>query len=142
MESQVLSSLIERDIESPAPVLRPDVRFHSPAADYGGAPDVLHLLSLIALVLDDLRPGVELKAEGRLGTVIEARVGDYRLDGILYEIRDEQGRVAELTLLLRPYAGLRAAITRMGELLADSPLPSAGCQAPARPQGRDRADQD
>jgi hypothetical protein len=42
---------------------------------------------------------------------------------MLREQRDSSGALAHVTLYLRPYRVLRAAMARMGELLARSPLP-------------------
>lgn len=122
--ARVTSALIAGDTASLADVLAPDVHFHSPAADYVGADDVLHLLDFIAKVLADLQPGEELLGPSGTGTRFDARVGDHRVDGLLHEMRGCAGRVAELTLLLRPHAGVREAMRRMGELLAAAPLPS------------------
>lgn len=123
-QSRVMTHLLAGDTAALADVLDPDVRFHSPAADYRGVDDVLHLLGFVAVVLEDPQVREELLAPSSLGTPFDARVGEHRVDGLLHEVLGGDGRVAELTLLLRPYAGVREAMRRMGELLADAPLPS------------------
>lgn len=125
MRSRVLPVLATGDLAPLDDALDPDVRFHSPAADYAGAGDVLHLLGLVARVLEDLQVGDELLATAQVGTSFSARVREHRVDGMLHERLGDGGRVAELTLLLRPHAGVREAMRRMGELLAAAPLPSA-----------------
>jgi hypothetical protein len=57
-------------------------------------------------------------------TFFTARVDDARVQGVLDERCGADGRVLEATLYLRPYAALRAAITRLQTLLAEDPLPS------------------
>jgi hypothetical protein len=103
--------------------LRPDVRFRSPFTDYHGAADVAHLLGLIGRVLT----GVEVErrvVDGSAAlTVFRARVADAAVDGVLVEQRDDDGLLADAMLLLRPYAGLRAAMDAMRALLDAEPLP-------------------
>jgi hypothetical protein len=73
------------DHSAPGDLLAEEVTFSSPFADYHGRADVIHLLALVAHVL----------------------------------------QTPSVTLFLRPYRVLRAALDAMGRLLADAPLPSA-----------------
>jgi hypothetical protein len=52
-----------------------------------------------------------------------ARVSDGELHGILREERGPAGTLVQVTLFLRPYSVLRAAIATMRQRLADAPLP-------------------
>jgi hypothetical protein len=47
------------------------------------------------------------------------------VQGVLCEEHDDQRRVIDAMLVVRPYAGLRVAMRAMGELMEASPLPSA-----------------
>jgi len=58
-------------------------------------------------------------------TFLTTAVGEQTLQGVLDEQRDDDGRVTDAMLLLRPYPALRAAIGAMQARLADDPLPSA-----------------
>jgi hypothetical protein len=42
---------------------------------------------------------------------------------VLVEIGDDDGRIAEITLLLRPLATLQAAVRQMARALAEGPEP-------------------
>ena len=53
--------------------------------------------------------------------------------GMLREQHDRAGELARVTLFLRPYETLGAAITRMGELLSRSPVRPHATPRPGRP---------
>jgi hypothetical protein len=57
--------------------------------------------------------------------VISAMLDEGRLDGVVEELHDRQGRVQEVSLLLRPHAVMMAAIKRMAAALAADPVPDA-----------------
>jgi hypothetical protein len=109
-------------------LLREDVRFRSPYADYSGREDVDHLLRLIAGVLADVRVAGPEPAPRPLPatrtTRFEATVNATPLQGVLAEDLDAEGRLTEAMLLLRPYHGLREAMGVMSAELTASPLPS------------------
>lgn len=108
-----------------AALLSADVTFSSPVADYHGKADVLHLLGLIGRVLDDrAATGVSFDGVACL-TSFDARVRGESVEGVLRERHDARGLLTHATLFLRPLRSLRAAVSAMAELLAESPLPSA-----------------
>ncbi|HEU4656174.1 MAG TPA: nuclear transport factor 2 family protein [Capillimicrobium sp.] len=98
-------------------VLAPDVRFHSPVADYAGDEQVRRLLTLVPGALDEVRIGRTLRGDDEAVTFLAGRVGDHAIDGVLDERYDADGRVAEITLMIRPLAGLREAVERMAAAL-------------------------
>jgi hypothetical protein len=51
-------------------------------------------------------------------------MGDRALDGVIDEVRDDDGRITEVTLMLRPLDALLAAVERMRQPLEAAPLPS------------------
>ncbi len=100
--------------------LREDVALHSPVLFRGfeGREAVGAVLAHVAEVLEDLTYVDEALGEG--STVVlrfEARVGDRQLEGVDYLTLDEQGRVAELTVFMRPMSALSAFNARMAERL-------------------------
>jgi hypothetical protein len=111
----LLGSLPER--------LAGEVVFHSPVATYRGQQDVAHLLATIARVVDDVTPARAVSDAGLRVTFFTARVGEHEADGVLAENLDGD-TIVELRLMLRPLDALLAAVKRMGEELATSPLPS------------------
>ena len=114
-----------------AALLSEDVRFHSPVADYEGRADVTHLLTAIAGVLDSVGPVRELAAGRERTTFLAGTAQGRPIEGVLDEHHDEQGRVVEATLMLRPLFALQVAVRAMAEALTLSPLPSRARRGPA-----------
>jgi hypothetical protein len=113
-----------------------DVAFNSPIRRYADRRDVLHLLGLLGAVLPGARIERSWVGADGAATVIRAGDGDDRLDGVVEELHDADGRVREVTLLLRPHGPMMSAIKRMAGALEASPLPSsAGREPPAMPSG-------
>jgi len=123
MTSSIVSALRSGDIGSVSGVLADDVVFSSPVADYRGRAAVSHLLGLISTVVEDVEPGPEWAGDGDSVYAFTAHVSGEPIQGLLRELGGEAGTLTQVTLFLRPYGVLRAAIARMGRLLADSPLP-------------------
>jgi hypothetical protein len=105
-------------------LLAEDTRFHSPVADYQGRADVAHLLSLIASIVRDVQPTRELEDGETRATFIDAMVEDTPLQGVFLERYDDDGELVDVTLMLRPLAGLQVALGAMAAALEASPLPS------------------
>jgi hypothetical protein len=109
----VLSGRSELDADT---LLDPGIRFHSPYADYHGREQVAALLAVIPSVLQDVRvDGAPLDDHRRTVTLFHARVGEHAVDGVVHERVGEDGRTTELTLFLRPLAGVRAAVAAMAD---------------------------
>lgn len=98
-------------------MLAEDVAFHSPVRTYQGREQVVHLLVTISSVLSDLRATRRLQDGHETCTFVTARVDENDLDGLLDEIRGEDGRIVQLTLMLRPLKFLLVAVERMGQAL-------------------------
>jgi hypothetical protein len=109
-------------------LLAENATFSSPVADYVGAVSASHVLALIARVLEDVLPGPEWDAGNETVTAFTARFHGEEMQGMLREQRDGSNALVHVTLFLRPYRTLRAAIERMGELLARSPVPASAEQ--------------
>jgi hypothetical protein len=116
-------ALVASDRSALEAELADDVAFHSPIRSYPDRRDVLHLLGLLGGVLPGVRIERSWVGVDGAATVIRAQVGADRLDGVVEELHDAAGRVREVTLLLRPYPSMKAAIARMGAALEASPLP-------------------
>ena len=112
----LLGAIREGDREALAGMLADDVVFNSPATVYSGRDQVVDLLVLIGKVLDD-----GLAATGQVETVtfVKGHLDGDELDGVLVEITDDEGRIAELTLLLRPLATLQTAVRHLARALAE-----------------------
>ncbi len=100
--------------------LRDDVVLHSPVMFKGfeGKEIVGMVLTHVSEVLEGLTYTDE--AVGEDGTVVlrfKADVGDKQLEGIDYLTLDEEGRVADLTVFMRPMSALTAFNAQMAERL-------------------------
>lgn len=100
-----------------AGLLSDDVAFHSPVTDYQGRDQVVNLLATIGTVIDDIRVRRELVQGREIATFVEGEVDGRAIEGVLDQRLDEQGKVSEITLLLRPLEALLAGVKRMGAAL-------------------------
>lgn len=106
-------------------LLAEEAIFSSPVADYRGRDRAAHLLGTIATVLDSVHPTRQW-TDGPQGVfAFTARFADQELQGLLREELSETGSLTHVTLFLRPYRALRAAIAEMAQRLEDSPPPQA-----------------
>jgi ketosteroid isomerase-like protein len=117
----LIDALRESDRDAIAALMADDVEFHSPVADYRGREQVVHLLATIAGVIDDIRTRRELGEGLETVTFVEGEVAGRAVDGVLDEIRAEDGRIVELTLMLRPLDALMEGVKRMAAALTDTP---------------------
>src|SRR6266511_310970 len=109
MKSDAFRAAIEaEDPEALAETLAEDVVFRSPVVfrSYEGKPTVAAILTEGAMnVLED----------GDVAALIfDARVGDRELNGLDLLRFDSDGKVSELTVMVRPMSGLNALAEAMG----------------------------
>jgi SnoaL-like domain len=104
--------------------LREDVVLHSPILFRGfeGREVVSTVLSHVAATLEGLTYTDEL-SDGKTVTLrFKARVGDRELEGIDFLDLDEDGKIAELTVFMRPLSAIRADDRAAGRLTRIRPL--------------------
>lgn len=121
MAASAFRAAIEaRDLDAVLELLADDVVFRSPAVykPYEGRETVATILRTVAQVFEDFRYTDELAGDGVHALLFEARVGDRRLQGMDLIRPDADGRIAELTVMVRPASGLIALAERMGPALA------------------------
>ena len=112
-----------KDLELMREALAEDVVLHSPILFRGfeGREVVLAVLSHVIAVFEDFAYLDELAEPDRIVLRFRARVGDRELEGIDYLELDAEGRVAELTVFMRPLSALTAFNERMTERFAAAP---------------------
>jgi hypothetical protein len=112
-----------KDLELMRGALAEDVVLHSPILFRGfeGREVVLVVLSHVIEVFEDFSYLDELAEADRIVLRFGARVGDREIEGIDYLELDADGRVAELTVFLRPLSAVTAFNERMSERLAAAP---------------------
>ena len=108
-----------RDLGDLPQILHPDAVFRSPVAftPYRSAQALLLVLTNVLQVFEDFTYHRQLASEDGLSVVLEFSA---RIDLIRF---DEQGRIVEFEVMVRPLSGLQALAEAMGKRLA-SQLPS------------------
>lgn len=102
-----------KDLDLLAETLREDVVLHSPVLfrPFEGRDLVTQVLTHVAATLEDLSYVDELAGDRTVTLRFTARVEDRELEGIDFLELDDEGRVAELTVFMRPMS----ALTRFNE---------------------------
>jgi SnoaL-like domain len=113
--SRLIDAIRGSDAEALTALLAEDVVFHSPVQTYRGRDQTIHLLVIIGRVLD----ATDITRELDGVTFFAAYVGEHPVDGIIVQKVDDYGRIAEITIMLRPLAALQAAVARMARALAE-----------------------
>jgi hypothetical protein len=108
-----------KDLGRLTAALREDVVLHSPILFRGfeGREVVSQVLTHVAATLEDLTYTDELVEGDTVCLRFQARVGDRELEGIDFLELDEDGRVAELTVFMRPLSAITAFNERMSQRL-------------------------
>jgi hypothetical protein len=111
-----------KDLDLLTEALREDVELHSPVLFRGfeGRDAVLGVIVHVAATLEDLTYTDELYEGNTVALRFKARVGDRELEGIDFLELDDEGRVAVLTVFMRPMSALTAFNERMMERLGVS----------------------
>jgi hypothetical protein len=113
----LLRAIRAGDREALHAMVADDVVFNGPVTTYQGRDQVVHLLALVGSVLDDFTATGEVETV----TFVKGHMDGEELDGVIIEIRDEEDRIGEITLLLRPLTLLQTATRRMARALAEGP---------------------
>lgn len=115
--------LAAKDLTELPTILHPNAVFRSPMAHtpYESAQAVQLILSTVIQVFEDFDYHRHLVTEDGLSVVLEfsARVGDRQLKGIDLIRFDEQGRIVDFEVMIRPLSGLQALGAEMGRRLAE-----------------------
>jgi hypothetical protein len=116
---------VERmDINAAAELLAPDVVFHSPATfhPFVGKETVTALLTLVAETFEDFRYTDELEAGGAHALVFRAAIDGREIEGIDLLRLDDDGLIADFTVMLRPLSGLMPFAAAIGEKVVQAGL--------------------
>jgi hypothetical protein len=99
-----------KDVELMTAVLREDVVLHSPILFRGfeGREMVGQVLTHVAATLEDFTYTDEIAGEDSVCLRFKARVGDRELEGIDFLELDDEGKVTELTVFMRPLSAINA----------------------------------
>ncbi|RXV73506.1 nuclear transport factor 2 family protein [Burkholderia stabilis] len=115
-------ALIERkDLGALDSIVHPDAVFRSPMAfkPYGPAPALLMALRTVITILENFTYHRQFVADDGKNVVLEfsANVGDKALKGIDMIRFDDEGRIVEFEVMIRPFNALQALGAEMGARL-------------------------
>ena len=108
-----------KDFSAFEEIFAEDVSFRSPAVfrPYEGRDAVAVLLATVVDVFEDFSYSDQVETAGTAILAFSARVGDRTLDGIDLLRFDDEGKVCELAVYVRPLSGLHALAEVMGRRL-------------------------
>lgn len=120
MTHPVRAAIEARDLDALAAQFRDDIVFNSPVAfhPFVGRETVLEVLAHVLEVFSDFTYVDELAGDGSHGLVFTAKVGERGVEGLDHLRLDEDGLVAEFTVMVRPLSGLIALAEAMGPRVA------------------------
>lgn len=112
------------NIDAVRELLAPDIEFHSPATfhPFVGRKTVGDLLEIAGQTFEDFRYTDELQGEGTHALIFRAAIGGREIEGIDLLRLDEDGLIADFTVMLRPISGLLPFAQAMGEKVAAAGL--------------------
>ncbi len=105
-----------KDFESGRDLFREDVVFRSPFVHkpYEGIDALAFLLGHVVQVFEDFRYVAHVETDDVAVLQFEAKVGERELQGVDILEFDEDGKIAEMTVMVRPASGLEALGREMG----------------------------
>ena len=129
MRSDAFRAAVEaKDLAAAGDVLADDVVFRSPVVfkPYEGREAVLVVLGAVVQVFESFRYTGQAESDDLAVLMFATRVGDRDLDGVDILRFDENDRVRELTVMVRPMSGMHALAERMRAMLEAAGGPATG----------------
>ena len=113
-----------KDLGAAEELFAQDIVFHSPITfhPFIGRETVTRLLGLVEQTFEDFRYTDELQVDGAHALIFRASVEGRELEGIDLLRFDEDGKIADFTVMLRPLSGLMPFAQAMGEKVAQAGL--------------------
>lgn len=107
---RLIDAFLTGDASSAAGLLAPDAIFHSPIRDYAGADRIGSVWSAVAGVVANALPTSVHERDGETIAFFAGAIKDQPVDGVLRALTNDDDRVADITLMVRPWAALKAGI--------------------------------
>jgi len=119
MASAFRTAVESGDIAQLIALLAEDVEFRSPAvyAPYRGREAAAEVLRAVFEVCEEFAYTSEIRDGDREILMFTAKVGDREIQGCDFIRFDGEGRVRELTVMMRPLSGLTAVVEGVGAYL-------------------------
>jgi hypothetical protein len=106
----LIDAFLSGDAPSAAALLAHDATFHSPIRDYTGAEQIGSVWRAVAGVVADARPTSVHEHDGETIAFFAGAIKSRPVDGVVRALTDKDGRVSDMTLMLRPWAALKAGL--------------------------------
>jgi hypothetical protein len=112
------------DIDGARELFAEGIVFHSPATfhPFVGRDTVARLLAIVAQTFEDFRYTDEFECDGAHALIFRAGIGGREIEGLDLLRFDEDGLIADFTVMLRPLSGLVPFAQAMGEKVAQAGL--------------------
>jgi SnoaL-like domain len=107
---RLIDAFLAGDSAAAAILLASDARFHSPIRDYEGADQIGSVWRAVAGVVQNAQPTSIHERDTETIAFFAGTIKDQAVDGVLRTVTDENNRVSDVTLMIRPWAALRAGI--------------------------------
>lgn len=120
MKSDAFRAAAEaKDFSSIEELFAEDVAFKSPVVykPYSGREAVAVLLGAVTQVFEDFRYLDQIETGQTAVLVFAARVGERDVQGVDILRFGDDGRIAEMTVMVRPMSGMHALAERMKQML-------------------------
>ena len=118
------AAIESNDLDAASELFASQIIFHSPITfhPFIGRDTVRRLLGEVAQVFEDFRYTDELAGSESHALIFRAAVGEREVEGVDLLRFDEDGQVADFTVLLRPLSGLMPFAQAMAERVAAAGL--------------------
>lgn len=107
---RLIDAFLAGNATSAAALLAPEATFHSPIRDYAGAERVSSVWRAVAGVVTDARPTSVHERDGETIAFFAGAIKDQPVDGVLRTLTNEDDRITDITLMIRPWAALKAGL--------------------------------
>jgi hypothetical protein len=107
---RLIDAFLAGDTPSASALIAPDATFHSPIRDYTGADQIDSVWRAVAGVVQHPHPTSCHERGGETIAFFTGTIKDQPVDGVLRALADAENRVSEITLMIRPWAALKAGI--------------------------------
>jgi hypothetical protein len=110
-----------KDFSAIEDIFTAEASFRSPAVfrPYEGREAIGMILGAVVQVFEDFRYTEQTESDDAAALAFRARIGDRELEGIDLLRFDDEGKVRELAVYVRPLSGLNALAEAMGRKLEE-----------------------
>jgi SnoaL-like domain len=129
-------AFLAKDGDAIAELLASDVVLNSPiiSTKFRGRQEIADLFRGVLDVLEDLRYTDTIRADATLVAAFKARIGRQEMQGVDLFRFDREGKIDDITVVIRPLAGLTALAAALGpRLVRQSPWRTLVVRALSRP---------